>query len=122
MADHIITISVSVDDENIARIAENAAAKQIVDEILDKQAKKDRWGNLCRNEYYEKKQQIINRVVEQAKQELMSDSLIDRIANEVTDKLFRSKAFREKVINKMCDGLETYTLDEVRKHCGLKEQ
>ena len=89
--EHIIQIAVSVDDDRIMALAEQAAAKELVNQFKGEHAdyySKQRW----KTDLSEK---VIERLVEEASQ--------DAIAEAVADRLFRSQKFREKVACKIAE-------------------
>lgn len=84
--EHIIQIAVSVDDDRIAALAEQAAAKEIVRNFIDATGGYTRaWT-----------QKLSGQVVEAIVSEMAADGY-DEIAEEVAARLTRSQKFREKV-------------------------
>ena len=84
--EHIIQIAVSVDDDRIAALAEQAAAKEIVKSF------KTETGGYTRA--------WVSRLSEQAVEAIVSEMAAegyDEIAEEVARRLTRSQKFREKV-------------------------
>ena len=92
LMEHIIQIAVSVDDDRIAELAEQAAAKDIVRNFIDATGGYTRaW---------------TKRLSEQAVEAIMSEMAADgydEIAEEVAARLTRSQKFREKVVAAMED-------------------
>ena len=89
--EHIIQIAVSVDDERIMALAEQAAAKELVEQFKGEHAdyySSQRWK-------IEMSEEVIERLVREVPQ--------DAIANAVANKLFRSQKFREKVAGKIAE-------------------
>lgn len=90
MAEHIIQISVSCDDETIVKLAEESAAKQLVKEIFDEES--GSWHASGRSE-------AIRKIKDDATRQLIDiviEEHLDTIAKLVAERLSRSKAFREK--------------------------
>lgn len=84
--EHIIQIAVSVDDDRIAALAEQAAAKEIVKNFINETGRYTRsWT-----------QKLSGQVVEAIVSEMAADGY-DEIAGEVAARLTRSQKFREKV-------------------------
>ena len=84
--EHIIQISVSVDDDRIAALAEQAAAKKIVKDFINETGRYTRsWT-----------QKLSGQVVEAIASEMSADGY-DEIVDAVASKLTRSQKFREKV-------------------------
>lgn len=84
--EHIIQIAVSVDDDRIVALAEQAAAKEIVKSF------KDETGGYTRAWVSRLSGQVVEAIVSE-----MSADGYDEIAVEVAGKLMRSQKFREKV-------------------------
>ena len=84
--EHIIQIAVSVDDDRIAALAEQAAAKEIVKSF------KDETGGYTRAWTRRLSEQVVEAIVSE-----MSADGYDDIAVEVASRLARSQRFREKV-------------------------
>lgn len=84
--EHIIQIAVSVDDDRIAALAEQAAAREIVKRFIDGTGTYSRsWTSVISDK-------VVSIIVNE-----ISESGYDGIAESVADKLFRSQRFREKV-------------------------
>ena len=84
--EHIIQISVSVDDGRIAELAEQAAAKELVKRFMSETGGYMRsWTST-----------LSERVSEAIASEMAEDGY-DEIADAVASKLVRSQKFREKV-------------------------
>ena len=84
--EHIIQIAVSVDDDRIAELAEQAAANEIVKKFINETGGYARaWT-----------QRISRQVIEAIVSEMSADGY-DEIAVEVATRLTRSQKFREKV-------------------------
>lgn len=84
--EHIIQISVSVDDGRIAELAEQAAAKELVKNFINETGGYARaWT-----------QKLSRQVVEAIVSEMAADGY-DEIVDAVASKLTRSQKFREKV-------------------------
>ena len=84
--EHIIQIAVSVDDDRIAELAEQAAANEIVKKFINETGRYTRaWT-----------QRISRQVIEAIVSEMSADGY-DEIAVEVATRLTRSQKFREKV-------------------------
>lgn len=84
--EHIIQIAVSVDDDRIAALAEQAAAKEIVKDFINETGGYTRaWT-----------QKLSRQVIEAIVSEMAADGY-DEIAEEVAARLTRSQKFREKV-------------------------
>lgn len=91
--EHIIQIAVSVDDDRIAALAEQAAAKEIVRNFIDATGGYTRaWT-----------QKLSRQVVEAIVSEMAADGY-DEIAGEVAARLTRSQKFREKVAAALSEG------------------
>lgn len=90
--EHIIQIAVSVDDDRIAELAEQAAAKEIVKNFIDETGRYT-WSWT---------QKLSGQVVEAIVSE-MSEGGYDEIAEEVAARLTRSQKFREKVAAAMAE-------------------
>lgn len=88
--EHIIQIAVSVDDERIMALAEQAAAKELVNQLKGGRDyyREQRWKK-------DLSQEVVDRLVKEACQ--------DDIAEAVADRLFRSQKFREKVAGKISE-------------------
>lgn len=88
--EHIIQIAVSVDDERIMALAEQAAAKELVQQFKGEQSyyRDQKW-----------KSELSQAVVER----LVGEVPRDAIAEAVADRLFRSQKFREKVVGKIAE-------------------
>ena len=84
--EHIIQIAVSVDDDRIAALAEQAAAKEIVKDFINET------GGYTRSWT----QRLSGQVVEAIASEMAADCY-DEIAAEAASRLTRSQKFREKV-------------------------
>lgn len=84
--EHIIQIAVSVDDDRIAALAEQAAAKDIVRNFIDAT------GGYTRSWTRKLSEQVVEAIVSE-----MSADGYDEIADEVAARLTRSQKFREKV-------------------------
>lgn len=84
--EHIIQIAVSVDDDRIAELAEQAAANEIVKKFINETGRYAMaWT-----------QRISRQVIEAIVSEMSADGY-DEIAVEVATRLTRSQKFREKV-------------------------
>ena len=89
--EHIIQIAVSVDDERIMVLAEQAAAKELVNQFKGEHAdyyRDQRWKSSL-------SQAVVERLVEEVPR--------DDIAEAVAYRLFRSQKFREKVAGKIAE-------------------
>ena len=89
--EHIVQFAVSVDDDRIMELAEQAAAKELVNQFKGDYAdyySGQRWKT-------ELSEEVIERLVREVPQ--------DAIANAVANKLFRSQKFREKVAGKIAE-------------------
>ena len=89
--EHIIQIAVSVDDDRIMALAEQAAAKELVEQFKGEHAdyyRDQRWKSSL-------SQAVVERLVEEVPR--------DDIAEAVADRLFRSQKFREKVACKIAE-------------------
>lgn len=84
--EHIIQIAVSVDDDRIAELAEQAAANEIVKKFINET------GGYARTWTQRISRQVIEAIVSE-----MSADGYDEIAVEVATRLTRSQKFREKV-------------------------
>lgn len=84
--EHIIQIAVSVDDDRIAALAEQAAAKEIVRSFIDATS------GYARSWTKRLSEQVVEAIVSE-----MSADGYDEIAVEVAARLTRSQKFREKV-------------------------
>ena len=84
--EHIIQIAVSVDDDRITALAEQAAAKEIVRNFTNEM------GGYTRAWTQKLSRQVIEAIVSE-----MSAGGYDEIADEVAARLARSQKFREKV-------------------------
>lgn len=84
--EHIIQIAVSVDDDRIATLAEQAAAKELVRNFIDAT------GGYARAWTQKLSMQAVEAIVS----EMAADGY-DEIAEEVAARLTRSQKFREKV-------------------------
>lgn len=92
--EHIIQIAVSVDDDRIMALAEQAAAKELVNQFKGEHTdyyREQRWKT-------ELSKDVIERLVEEVPR--------DDIAEAVANKLFRSQKFREKVACKIAERSE----------------
>lgn len=90
--EHIIQIAVSVDDDRIAALAEQAAAKEIVKTFINETGSYTRsWT-----------QKLSGQVIEAIASEMAADGY-DEIAEEVAARLTRSQKFREKVAAALAD-------------------
>lgn len=88
--EHIIQFAVSVDDDRIMKLAEQAAANELVKQFKDGGERagyytSDRW-----------KSKVFDEVTRELVAEI-SGTQVDEMAQMVADKLFRSQKFREKV-------------------------
>lgn len=93
--EHIIQIAVSVDDDRIAELAEQAAANEIVKRFINETGSYTRaWT-----------QKLSGQVVEAIVSEMAADGY-DEIAAEVAERLTRSSKFREKVAAALSEGGE----------------
>lgn len=89
--EHIIQIAVSVDDNRIMALAEQAAAKELVQQFKGK-----------RDSYYgdlKWKSELSQKVVERLVREIHQDDIAEAVAN----RLFKSQKFREKVAGKIAE-------------------
>ena len=86
--EHIIQIAVSVDDDRIAELAEQAAAKEIVKNFVNETGGYTRTWT----------QKLSRQVVEAIVSEMAADGY-GEIAEEVAARLTRSQKFREKVVS-----------------------
>lgn len=93
--EHIIQIAVSVDDDRIAALAEQAAAKEIVKNFINET------GGYTRVWTQKLSRQVIEAIVSE-----MSADGYDEIAEEVAARLTRSQKFREKVAAALADSGE----------------
>lgn len=84
--DHIIQIAVSVDDDRIEALAEQAAAKELVKRFVSETGRYT-WSWT---------QKLSEQVVEAIVSEMSADGY-DEIVDAVASKLTRSQKFREKV-------------------------
>ena len=93
--EHIIQISVSVDDDRIAELAEQAAANEIVKRFINETGGYTRaWT-----------QRLSRQVIEAIVSEMAADGY-DEIAAEIATRLTRSQKFREKVAAALSEGGE----------------
>lgn len=90
--EHIIQIAVSVDDDRIAALAEQAAAKEIVRNFIDAT------GGYTRAWTKRLSEQAVEAIVSE-----MSADGYDEIADAVASKLTRSQKFREKVVSALAE-------------------
>lgn len=93
--EHIITLSISLDDNRIKEIAEESAAKQIVDDIYNHESP---------GYYRNGREHAIEKIADKAIEKVADDvkvSMMDAISDAVASKLARSKAFREMVTGKI---------------------
>lgn len=90
--EHIIQIAVSVDDDRIAALAEQAAAKEIVRNFIDAT------GGYTRAWTKRLSEQAVEAIVSE-----MSADGHDEIADAVASKLTRSQKFREKVVSALAE-------------------
>lgn len=95
--EHIITLSINLDDNRIREIAEESAAKQIVEDVY----KKESPGYYRNNRGYAI-ENIADKVIEKVADDVKA-SMMDAIADAVASKLARSKAFREMVTGKIAE-------------------
>lgn len=93
MTQHLISLSIVMDENRIREAAEEQAANKIASEAM-KTISANRWGN----KYIE----IFNSAVRKIVDEVMSKYL-DKIADEVAAKLSRSTRFRERVLEKIVE-------------------
>lgn len=91
--EHIIQFAVSVDDDRITELAEQAAADELV-----KQYKQSRYD--YRADAW--KERLTERVVSEIVAEVMG-TRADEVAGMVADKLFKSQKFREKVAGQLAE-------------------
>lgn len=84
--EHIIQIAVSVDDDRITALAEQAAANEIVNKFIDET------GGYTRTWTQRLSGQVVEAIVSE-----MAAGGYDEIADEVAARLTRSQKFREKV-------------------------
>lgn len=90
--EHIIQISVSVDDGHIAELAEQAAAKELVKRFVSET------GGYTRSWTRKLSEQAVEAIVSE-----MSADGYDEIVDAVASKLVRSQKFREKVAAALAD-------------------
>lgn len=95
--EHIIQIAVSCDDERIARLAEESAARQLVDKVREHY---EGGGRVYRARPVEK---IIADDATRQVVDLVIGEHLDKIADMAAERLSRSKAFREKVAASVSD-------------------
>ena len=93
--EHIIQIAVSVDDDRIAALAEQAAAKEIVKKFIDET------GGYTRAWTQRLSRQVVEAIVAE-----MSEGGYDEIAADVASRLTRSQRFREKAAAALSEGGE----------------
>lgn len=93
MTQHLISISIVMDENRIREAAEEQAANKIASEAI-KTVSASRWGN----KYIE----IINSATRQIVDEVMNECF-DKIADDVAAKLSRSIKFRERVLEKIVE-------------------
>lgn len=93
--EHIVQISINVDDNRIKEICEQTAAKQIVDDVKLAAYGKNRW----RNEFNEEPENLkplfaeeVHKVVDENK-----DKIIELAIKEVTKSIMKTKAVKEAV-------------------------
>ena len=92
--EHIVQFAVSVDDDRITELAEQAAADELV-----KQYKKSRY-EYGRGDAW--KDRLTERVVSEIVAEVM-ETRADEVVGMVSDKLFKSQRFREKVAGQLAE-------------------
>lgn len=93
--EHIIQISVSVDDGRIAELAEQAAAKELVKRFVSET------GGYTRSWTRKLSEQAVEAIVSE-----MAAGGYDEIAEEVAARLTRSQKFREKIVAAMAERSE----------------
>lgn len=91
MTQHLISLSIVMDENRIREAAEEQAANKIASEAM-KTVSASKWGN----QYIE----IINSAIRKIVDEVTSKYL-DKITDEVAAKLSRSTKFRERVLEKI---------------------
>lgn len=92
--EHIIQFAVSVDDDRITELAEQAAASELVRQYKEGQYRyepRDAW-----------KDRLTERVVAAIVAEVM-ETIADEVVGMVADKLARSQKFREKVAGQLAE-------------------
>lgn len=95
--EHIITLSISLDDQRIQEIAEESAAKQIVEDIYNQKSP-----GYYRNSREHAIEKIADKAIDKVVDEVKA-SMMDDITDAVASKLARSKAFREMVTGKIAE-------------------
>ena len=94
--EHIIQFAVSVDDDRIMKLAEQAAANELVKQFKSRGA---------RVGYYSDdvwKSRVFDAVTRELVAEI-SGTQVNEMAQMVADKLFRSQKFREKVADTLAE-------------------
>ena len=94
--EHIIQFAVSVDDDRIMKLAERAAADELVKQFKSRDA---RVGYYAGDAW---KSRVFDAVTRDLVREI-SGTQVNEMAQTVADKLFRSQKFREKVADALAE-------------------
>lgn len=92
--EHVIQIAVGVDDERIAKICEEAAAKQVIEDIRMAAHGTKYYGGI--NDEPEKLKELFKEEIEKCVEE-NKDKIIQLAVAEVSRGILRTKALKEAV-------------------------
>lgn len=92
--EHVIQIAVGVDDERIAKICEEAAAKQVIEDIRMAAHGKKYYGGI--NDEPENLKELFKEEIEKCVEE-NKDKIIQLAVAEVSRGILRTKALKEAV-------------------------
>lgn len=99
MTNHILNISLDMDTERIQKIVEDQAARQIIEDIREEVEKTlftHQWGHEADSSYRNGLRDfVVNRFNEFLTEN--KEDIIEAAAKQLCEKLYRSKAFTERV-------------------------
>lgn len=95
--DHLVQFTISIDDKHIAQVVEQKAAKAMEDEVL----------KICRKYIYDDRDSYWgqDQLGEPIKKEIRAffdvnkDAIIDEASKKVAEKMMRTKAIKEALID-----------------------
>lgn len=94
--EHVFNIAIAIDDDAIQQAAIDYCAKQIDKGLTDGYLKKGTYRNEVEFDYK------LAKVIDEHCQEFLEthkDEIINAVTDKLVDKVFRTKAFKEKVSN-----------------------